>query len=90
MFISDFNFELPEHLIAQAPLENRQDARMLALDRASRSFYDKRFTDLPGFLKEGDILALNDTKVFPARLLGRSETGAKVEIFLVVEIAEKI
>ncbi len=90
MLISDFRFELPEHLIAQQPLENREDSRMLFVDRSSASFADRRFTDFAGFLRKGDLVVLNDTKVFPARLTGRSETGASVEIFLLEEIGNKI
>lgn len=88
MFISDFDFELPVHLIAQAPLERRENSRMLHVDRAARSFTDERFSDLVHFLKPDDVLVLNNTKVFPARLLGQSETGAAVEVFLIRELGD--
>ena len=88
MLISDFLYDLPEHLIAQVPLENRQDSRMLIVDRASKSLKDKAFFDISAFLKKGDLVVLNNTEVFPARLLGISETGANVEIFLVEEIED--
>jgi S-adenosylmethionine:tRNA ribosyltransferase-isomerase len=86
MLISDFRYELPEHLIAQQPLENREDSRMLFVDRSSASFANQQFTDFADFLRKDDLVVLNDTKVFPARLLGKSETGASIEIFLIEEI----
>ncbi len=90
MVISDFRYDLPEHLIAQVPLENRQDSRMLIVNRASGSITDKSFNNISDFLAKGDLVVLNNTMVFPARLLGRSETGAKVEIFLVEEIGDNV
>lgn len=83
MLISEFDFDLPPELIAQEPLADRQSSRMLAVNRAAGSFTDCSFTDLPQFLRSGDVLVLNNTKVFPARLYGQSETGANIEIFLV-------
>lgn len=88
MLISDFDYELPENLIAQEPLENREGSRMLIVDRGTGGVQDKSFTDLPEFLREGDVLVLNNTRVFPARLFGTSETGAKIELFLVRETGE--
>lgn len=85
MLISDFDYNLPENLIAQAPLEKRENSRMLIVDRRSGELADRNFYDLPDFLLDGDVVVLNNTRVFPARLFGRSETGAKVEIFLVRE-----
>jgi S-adenosylmethionine:tRNA ribosyltransferase-isomerase len=89
MVITDFDFHLPEQLIAQEPLPQRENSRMLALDRSTASFQDKNFYDFPKFLKKGDTLILNNTKVFPARLFGISETGAKVELFLIREIENR-
>lgn len=86
MLITNFYYDLPDDLIAQEPLEKRESSRMLAVNRASNTWQDKHFYDFPEFLKKGDIIVLNNTKVFPARLLGTSETGANVEIFLVKEI----
>ncbi len=86
MLISEFNYDLPEELIAQNPLEKRENSRMLAVDRAAKNFVDEHFYNLPRFLKKGDLVVLNNTKVFPARLFGTSETGARVEIFLVREV----
>lgn len=88
MLISEFDFELPAELIAQEPLADRKASRMLAVDRSRKSFADSNFAALPQFLRAGDVLVLNNTKVFPARLFGQSETGAKIEIFLVRETAE--
>jgi S-adenosylmethionine:tRNA ribosyltransferase-isomerase len=90
MLITDFDFELPERLIAQEPLQNREKSRMLAVSRDSNSFKDEHFYNFPRFLKGGDVVVLNNTKVFPARLLGTSETGAKIELFLVSEIENQV
>ena len=83
MLVSDFDYDLPPELIAQQPLAERERSRMLAIDRADNTFTDRHFTDLPEFLRAGDVLVLNNTKVFPARLLGLTDTGANVEIFLI-------
>lgn len=90
MLISDFDYHLPEELIAQAPLENREGSRMLVLDRQTGRLGDRHFYDLPAFLQPGDVLVLNNTKVFPARLFGRLDTGAKIEIFLVRETGDGV
>ena len=90
MFITEFDFDLPDELIAQEPLEKRENSRMLAVNRASNDWQDKHFYDFPEFLKKDDVIVLNNTKVFPARLLGKSETGANVELFLVKEIEPQI
>lgn len=90
MFISDFDFQLPEELIAQEPLAIRDESRMLVLQRGSDVILDKQFADFPLFLKDTDVVVLNNTKVFPARLAGRSETGAAIELFLVEEIENGI
>lgn len=90
MLISEFDYDLPEELIAQNPLEKREDSRMLVADRAGGNFRDEHFYNLPRFLKRGDVVVLNNTKVFPARLFGTSETGARVEVFLVREIENLI
>lgn len=90
MLISEYTYDLPEELIAQTPLEKRENSRLLAVNRAGRSLLDERFYNFPQFLKKGDVVVLNNTKVFPARLLGASETGARVELFLVHEIETQI
>ena len=95
MLVSDFDFELPERLIAQEPARRRDASRLLVLDRASGKLKDSVFADLPDFLKPGDLVVLNNTRVFPARLIGRrlrttpqGETilGGHVEVFLVSRI----
>ena len=88
MLISDYDYELPAELIAQEPLAQRQASRMLVVDRRDASLTDSRFTELPRFLRRGDLLVLNNTKVFPARLLGQTETGANIEIFLVKDVGD--
>ncbi|CAN5430818.1 tRNA preQ1(34) S-adenosylmethionine ribosyltransferase-isomerase QueA [soil metagenome] len=85
MLISEFDYELPVEQIAQEPLVDRSGSRMLVVDRGTSNFTDNNFVDLPRFLREDDLLVLNNTKVFPARLFGRTLTGANIEIFLVRE-----
>jgi S-adenosylmethionine:tRNA ribosyltransferase-isomerase len=83
MLLSEFDYALPPELIAQQPLEDRAASRMLVLDRARRSWEDRRFTDFPAYLHPGDCLVLNDSRVFPSRLIGRREGGTgHVEVFL--------
>lgn len=83
MLTSDFDYELPRELIAQHPPAERQSARMMVLNRAEQTFTHKSFTDLPSYLRSGDLIVLNDTRVFPARLHGMwSDTPGKVELFL--------
>jgi len=85
--IEDYAYELPPELIAQEPVPKRDHSRLLAVDRAKRSFSDCFFYDLPSLLREGDLLVVNDTEVVPARLFGRKETGGRVEV-LVLEHPE--
>jgi S-adenosylmethionine:tRNA ribosyltransferase-isomerase len=87
MHISEFNFALPAELIAQEPLAERDRARMLIVDRKRGSWRDSHFAELPTLLEAGDVVVLNNTRVFPARLLGRrvlanGERGAQVEALL--------
>lgn len=87
MKLSEFNYQLPKHLIAKYPVEPRDSARLLVVDRKTKTFEDKVFTDVIDYLEEGDSLVINKTKVFPARLIGRKEkTGAKIEILLLREL----
>jgi S-adenosylmethionine:tRNA ribosyltransferase-isomerase len=87
MQVSAFDYELPEHLIAQEPLAQRDASRMLILDRAKGSWIDSNFADLPQQLRAGDVLVINDTRVFPARLIGQREpSGGRVETLLVREL----
>ncbi len=90
MLISEFDFSLPEELIAQNPLEKREASKMLVINRCEKNLRDEHFYHLPQFLKKGDVLILNNTKVLPARLFGESETGAKIELFLVREIENQM
>jgi S-adenosylmethionine:tRNA ribosyltransferase-isomerase len=79
---SDFHYDLPEELIAQAPLPQRSASRLLVVDAAEKTFADRAFTDLIDYLRAGDLLVFNDTRVIPARLFGRKETGGAVEILI--------
>src|SRR6476661_1191851 len=90
MLISEFDFQLPDELIAQSPLARRDASKMLVVDRNAGTLTDRQFVDLPGQLVPGDVLVLNKTKVFPARLNGRLETGAAIEIFLIDETGENV
>ncbi len=86
--ISEFDYELPEELIAQQPLAARDAARMLVLDRAQAAWRDSVFSALPAELGADDVLVVNNTRVFPARLVGeRVPTGGRVELFLIAERA---
>src|ERR1051325_1366912 len=84
MLISDFDYELPEELIAQRPLDRRDASRMLVVDRAAAGWRDSSFSEFPAELREGDAVVVKNTRVFPARLIGRREpTGGRVELLLV-------
>ena len=82
MNVSDFHFDLPDELIARYPLKERSASRLLSLDGLSGDTRHLRFTDLPGLLQPGDLLVFNDTRVIPARLFGRKETGGQVEVLV--------
>lgn len=87
MSTEDFNYELPEELIAQTPLENRSASKMLVMDRESGELEHKIFTDIIDYLVPGDVLVINDTKVIPARLIGiKEETKASIELLLLKDI----
>lgn len=87
MQISDFDYELPEELIAQQPLPERDASRMLVVDREQRTLADEQFLSLPKYLHAGDCLVLNNTKVFPARLIGeRVPSGGITEVLLLREV----
>jgi S-adenosylmethionine:tRNA ribosyltransferase-isomerase len=86
----DFDYLLPDELIARFPLENRSDSRLLVVNRSSSSLTDTQFTTFPDLLSEGDCLVLNETKVIPARLFAKREkTGADIEIFLTHRQADR-
>jgi len=82
MLLSEFDYNLPEELIAQKPIEPRNFSRLMVLDPAEKRISHEHFYNLQKFLSEGDTLIFNDTRVIPARLIGKKSTGAKVEIFL--------
>lgn len=83
MKVEDFDFDLPEELIAQTPLLDRTSSRLMVLDKATGEIKDQHFTDILSYLHEGDALVLNDTRVLPARLHGtKDETGAPIEVLL--------
>jgi S-adenosylmethionine:tRNA ribosyltransferase-isomerase len=87
MRLSDFDYALPEELIAQEPLEQRDASRMLIVNRATQTFEDSKFELLPEHIRSGDILVVNNTRVFPARLFGyREPTGGRVEALLLREL----
>ncbi|MGB4497592.1 MAG: tRNA preQ1(34) S-adenosylmethionine ribosyltransferase-isomerase QueA [Methylococcaceae bacterium] len=79
---SDFNYHLPEALIAQQPLSERTASRLLCMNRETGALTDRQFSDLLDFIQPNDLLVLNDTRVIPARLFGTKETGGKVEILI--------
>jgi len=85
--LSDFDYSLPEELIAQEPPAERDGARMLVLHRASQRWEDRRFRDLPEYLSAGDCLVLNDSRVLPSRLLGHREGGGDAEIMLLEPVS---
>lgn len=82
MHLSDFYFDLPEELIAQYPLKERTDSRLLCLDGSSGKLQDKVFRSLPEQLNSGDLLVFNNTQVIPARLFGLKSTGGKIEVLV--------
>lgn len=87
MNISEFDFQLPEALIAQTPLKNRDDSRMLVAYKEQQKIIDDQFSHIGYYLKSGDVLVLNNTRVLPARLFGvKSETGAKLEVLLLNQL----
>lgn len=87
MKLSHFNFNLPKELLAEFPSENRDEARLMVIDRKTKTIEHKLFKDLVDYFEEGDVMILNNTKVFPARLYGNKEkTGAKIEVFLLREL----
>lgn len=87
MKLSKFKFDLPPELLAEYPATNRDESRMMVVNRKEGTIEHKMFKDMVGYLEEGDVLIMNDTKVFPARLYGNKEkTGAKIEVFLLREL----
>ncbi len=86
MKVSDFNYNLPEELIAQVPIKKRDESRLMVLDKKSKTVEHKHFYDILDYLEPGDCLVRNNTKVIPARLYGKKETGANVEFLILNNI----
>ncbi len=85
--LSTYDYDLPEELIAQTPIEPRDHSRLLVYDRSTKKIEHKHFYDLPEYLKPGDVLVINNTRVLPARLYGYKKTGAKIETLLVKRLS---
>ena len=90
MQVREFNYNLPEELIAQIPLKKRDKSRLMVLDKKERTIKHKVFKDIVEYLKPGDVLVRNNTKVIPARIYGKKDTGANVEFLLLNRIEEDI
>ena len=91
MKTSDFNYELPQELIAQDPLEDRSSSRLMVLDKETGKVEHHVFKEIIDYLNPGDCLVINDTKVIPARLIGaKEETGAKIEVLLLKRGADDV
>ncbi|MEC8239456.1 MAG: S-adenosylmethionine:tRNA ribosyltransferase-isomerase, partial [Bacteroidota bacterium] len=87
MKLSHFNFDLPEKLLAEYPTDHRDESKLMVLHRETETIEHKYFKDIVDYFDEGDIMVRNNTKVFPARLIGNKEkTGAKIEVFLLREL----
>ncbi len=90
MFLSEFDYNLPENLIAQLPADKRENSKMMVLEKETQSIQHKHFYDIVDLIDENSILVLNNTKVMPARLYGmKEETGAKIEVFLLKQLEGK-
>lgn len=89
MLRRDFHYELPTELIAARPLPERSGSRLLVLDGSTGAVADRAFRDLPGLLEPGDLLVLNNTRVFPARVFGRKPTGGRVELLVEIVLDER-
>jgi S-adenosylmethionine:tRNA ribosyltransferase-isomerase len=88
LLLSDFDYQLPEDLIAQQPMADRAASRMLVVDRARGVWEDRAFRDFPSYLKPGDCVVINDSRVFPSRLYGQREHGTgRVEVFLTKQLS---
>ena len=85
--LSQFNFDLPEELLAESPAYNRDESRLMVVNRNTGEIEHRQFKDLVDYFDEGDVMIFNDTKVFPARMYGNKEkTGARIEVFLLREL----
>ena len=86
MKLEEFDYNLPEELIAQVPIQQRDESRLMVVDREKRTIEDKVFRDIIDYLEPGDCLVRNNTKVIPARLYGKKDTGANVEFVLLKQL----
>ncbi|MGB0171638.1 MAG: S-adenosylmethionine:tRNA ribosyltransferase-isomerase, partial [Flavobacteriales bacterium] len=87
MKLSQFKFEVPQDLVAQYPLDNRDESRMMVVHKDTGEIEHKHFRDIIDYFDEGDVMVMNDTRVFPARMFGNKEkTGAVIEVFLLREL----
>ena len=86
MDVKDFYYDLPEELIAQTPIEPRDHSRLMVLDKKTGSIGHRHFYDIADYLNPGDCLVMNDSRVLPARLLGRRPTGGAVEVLLLRDL----
>jgi len=87
MKLSDFDYQLPKEMIAQHPVEPRDSSRLMVLDE--KSIEHMKFSDLPGLLRQGDLLIMNNSRVIPARIYGTKDTGGKIEVLLVRRLEDK-
>ena len=87
MKLSEFSFDLPQELIAEYPSENRDECRLMVVHRKTGKIEHRLFKDVLSYFDDGDVMILNNTRVFPARMYGNKEkTGAKIEVFLLREL----
>ena len=84
--LSTYDYHLPENLIAQTPLDKRDESRLLVFNRKTKDTYHRQFKDIKSFLKKGDLLVVNNTRVLPARIMAKKETGTNIEILLIKRI----
>lgn len=84
--LSSYDYYLPEELIAQTPLEKRDESRLMVFNRKTKDIYHRHFKDITEFLRKGDVLVINNTRVLPARLYGKKATGANIEVLLLKRI----
>ena len=90
MKLSHFNFKLPNDLLAEYPSDHRDSSRLMVLNRKDQTIEHRHFKDVIDYFDEGDVMVLNNTKVFPARLIGNKEkTGARIEVFLLRELNQE-
>ncbi|MCF8432294.1 MAG: S-adenosylmethionine:tRNA ribosyltransferase-isomerase, partial [Melioribacteraceae bacterium] len=90
MKLSDFRYNLPKTAIAKFPVEPRDEAKLMVLDRANQSIEHKKFSDIVDYMSKGDVLVVNETKVMQARLFGNKErTNAKIEVFVLRELNQE-